>query len=191
MPAAIITRTRKFTRSSCFSSCLLDSNVFLRYLFHSFCELINVKRLYSRLKQRKIVLCSPALRHSSVWQVVNDVWKENNIFFWGYIFTLKTVALYLYENLVLSHHTSRCHNSEDHNMKMRELSLVMSNKTDSFLQDLLPFTYCPVLSQKHDVSETAFYLRLQVEPTHMGPLERDSLCLWTPRKNPVPETSCF
>jgi hypothetical protein len=33
---------------------------------------------------------------------------------------------------------------------------------------------------KHDVSETGFCLRLQVDPTQMGPIERASLRLRTP-----------
>jgi hypothetical protein len=32
---------------------------------------------------------------------------------------------------------------------------------------------------KHDVSETGFCFRLQVEPTQMGPIGRASLCLRT------------
>jgi hypothetical protein len=37
-----------------------------------------------------------------------------------------------------------------------------------------------VLSLKHKVSKTGFWLRLQVEPTQMGPIDRANLCLRTP-----------
>jgi hypothetical protein len=37
--------------------------------------------------------------------------------------------------------------------------------------------YRPVFYLKHDVSETGFYLRLQVEHTLVGPIETASLCL--------------
>jgi hypothetical protein len=30
---------------------------------------------------------------------------------------------------------------------------------------------------KHNVSGTEFYLRLQVDPIHLGPIDRDNLCL--------------
>jgi hypothetical protein len=35
----------------------------------------------------------------------------------------------------------------------------------------------PVFYLKHDVSETRFFLRLQVETTHLGSVDRASLCL--------------
>jgi hypothetical protein len=34
--------------------------------------------------------------------------------------------------------------------------------------------------KKNSILETGFYLHLQMEPTQMGPIERASLCLWTP-----------
>jgi hypothetical protein len=33
---------------------------------------------------------------------------------------------------------------------------------------------------KYNVSETGFYLRLQLEPTQLGPIDRASLCLSGP-----------
>jgi hypothetical protein len=38
---------------------------------------------------------------------------------------------------------------------------------------------CPVFCLKHDVSETGFCLRIQVEPTYVGPIETTNLCLRT------------
>jgi hypothetical protein len=38
----------------------------------------------------------------------------------------------------------------------------------------------PVFNLDHDVSETGFCLRLEVEHTHLGPVDRASLCLRTP-----------
>jgi hypothetical protein len=32
---------------------------------------------------------------------------------------------------------------------------------------------------KQKVSETAFFLRLQVEPTQLGSIDKASVCLWT------------
>jgi hypothetical protein len=55
----------------------------------------------------------------------------------------------------------------------------------------------PVYFSKHNVSETGFCLRLQVKPTQLGPIDRDSPCL---RIGPnftedgdriISETSCF
>jgi hypothetical protein len=37
----------------------------------------------------------------------------------------------------------------------------------------------PVFYLKHNVWETGFYLRLQVEPTQLGPVDLASLCLQT------------
>jgi hypothetical protein len=45
--------------------------------------------------------------------------------------------------------------------------------------------YRPVFYLKHDVSEAAFCLRLQVEPTQVGPTEKGNVCLRTPEKEPV------
>jgi hypothetical protein len=42
---------------------------------------------------------------------------------------------------------------------------------------ILDIIHRPVLYLKHDVSETGFCLRLQVEITQVGPIERASLCL--------------
>jgi hypothetical protein len=38
---------------------------------------------------------------------------------------------------------------------------------------------CPASYLKYDFSETAFCLRLQVEPTQLGPVDIASLCLRT------------
>jgi hypothetical protein len=42
---------------------------------------------------------------------------------------------------------------------------------------ILDIIHHPVLYRKHGISETGFSLRLQEEPTQVGPLERASLCL--------------
>jgi hypothetical protein len=71
----------------------------------------------------------------------------------------------------------------------------------------LDIIHRPAYISKHDVSETGFYLRLQVKPTQFGPIDRASLYLrrglalsigpnwvgftWRERQNPVSETSCF
>jgi hypothetical protein len=43
----------------------------------------------------------------------------------------------------------------------------------------LDITHCPVFHLQHDVSETGFYLRLQVETTQGCTIQRTSLCLRT------------
>jgi hypothetical protein len=42
-------------------------------------------------------------------------------------------------------------------------------------QDII---YCPVFYTEVQVSETGFYLRLHVEPTQLGTIDKASLCLW-------------
>jgi hypothetical protein len=48
----------------------------------------------------------------------------------------------------------------------------------------------PLYISKNNVSETVFYLHLQVEPTQLGPIVRATSYLRTD-PNPVSETSCF
>jgi hypothetical protein len=49
------------------------------------------------------------------------------------------------------------------------------------------FKNSPVYFSKYNVSATGFYLRLQVKPTQLGPIDRASPYL----RNPVSETLCF
>jgi hypothetical protein len=42
---------------------------------------------------------------------------------------------------------------------------------------ILDIIHRPVFYLKRNVSEIGFYSRLQVEPTQVGPMEMDSLCL--------------
>jgi hypothetical protein len=44
---------------------------------------------------------------------------------------------------------------------------------------ILHIIHRPVSYLKHNILETEFFLRRQVEPTQMGPLEAASLCLWS------------
>jgi hypothetical protein len=50
---------------------------------------------------------------------------------------------------------------------------------------ILGIIHRPVFYLKHDVSETRFCLRLEVEPTRMGRIEIASVCLRTGRKSSV------
>jgi hypothetical protein len=45
---------------------------------------------------------------------------------------------------------------------------------------MLNIIHCPVFYLKHDVSDTVFCLRLQVENSQIGPVERANLCLQIP-----------
>jgi hypothetical protein len=53
---------------------------------------------------------------------------------------------------------------------------------------VLATIHSPVFYSKHEVSETEFCLRLQVETAHFSPADWASL---SPDQNPVSETSCF
>jgi hypothetical protein len=46
---------------------------------------------------------------------------------------------------------------------------------------ILDIIRCRVLYWKHNVSETRFCLRLQVEPTQLGPIDEANLCLRSSR----------
>jgi hypothetical protein len=43
---------------------------------------------------------------------------------------------------------------------------------------ILDIIRCPVFYLKPNVSETGFCLRFQAESTQLGPIDRDSLCLY-------------
>jgi hypothetical protein len=45
---------------------------------------------------------------------------------------------------------------------------------------ILDIVHRPVFYLKRDVSETGFCLRLQAEPTHLGPIVKATLCHRTP-----------
>jgi hypothetical protein len=54
------------------------------------------------------------------------------------------------------------------------------------------FTNCilsPFSGGTYNISQTAFCLRFQVDPTQVGPVDRANLC--RRRQNPVSETSRF
>jgi hypothetical protein len=44
---------------------------------------------------------------------------------------------------------------------------------------IMNITHCSVFYLKHNVSETGFCLLLQVEPTQLGPINRNNLYLWS------------
>jgi hypothetical protein len=48
---------------------------------------------------------------------------------------------------------------------------------------ILDIVHRPVTYLKHDISETGFCVRLQVEASKLGLIERDSLCVRTPTKS--------
>jgi hypothetical protein len=50
---------------------------------------------------------------------------------------------------------------------------------------IMDIIHCPVFYSKHNVSETAFCLNLQVEPAQLGPIDRASFCLRTPATTPM------
>jgi hypothetical protein len=49
----------------------------------------------------------------------------------------------------------------------------------------------PCFYLKHNISETGFCLRLQVEPTELGPIDRTSPYLRTPAPTQESETELF
>jgi hypothetical protein len=44
----------------------------------------------------------------------------------------------------------------------------------------LNIAHCPVLFKTHNISETGFCLRLQVDPNQLGPIDRVTPYFWTP-----------
>jgi hypothetical protein len=61
---------------------------------------------------------------------------------------------------------------------MRLIWLLGTYKTISII--ILNINHWPVFYLKHDVLATRVCLRLRVDPTQLGLVDRANLCLWTP-----------